>query len=77
MLITGRVGGVSVSCCVLLHPFAVVVFGCGGEEGVAAGIEGGLDAVLNHADNESYGDGTHGHIVADAEERACHGDEQQ
>ena len=62
----------------VLHAlFAVVVLGGGGEEGVAAAVEGRLDAVLHHADDEAYGDGLHGHVVADAEEGACHGDEQQ
>ena len=56
---------------------AVVVLGGGGEEGVAAAVEGRLDGVLHHADDEAYGDGLHGHVVADAEEGAGHGDEQQ
>ena len=59
----------------LLALLAVVVLGGGGEEGVAAAVEGGLDAVLHHTDNETYGHSLHGHVVADAEEGACHGDE--
>ena len=56
---------------------AVVEFGGGGEEGVAAGVECRLDRILYHADDKADGHSLHGHIVADAEEGAGHGDEQQ
>lgn len=47
---------------------AVVEFGGGGEEGVAAAVEGRFDTVLHHADDEADGDGLHCDIVGDAEE---------
>lgn len=59
----------------LLHAF--VVLGGGGEEDVAAGVEGGLDGVLHDTDDGADSDGLHGDVVADAEEGACHRNEQQ
>ena len=57
--------------------FLVVVFGGGGEEHVAAGIEGGFHGVLDNTDDEADGYSLHGHIIADAEERTCQGHQQQ
>ena len=46
----------------------VVIFGCGGEEDIAAGVESRLHAVLNHTDDKAHGNGLHRHVVADIEE---------
>lgn len=46
----------------------LVHVGSYGEEGIAAGVEGGLNRVLHHTDDESYRHYLHGYIVADAEE---------
>ena len=56
---------------------SVVVFSGGGEEYIAAGVEGCLYAVLYHTDDEANSNGLHRHVVANIEERAGHGDEQQ
>ena len=47
------------------------------EEHIASAVECGLDRVLHHADDEADGDCLHGHIIADAEERAGHWNKQQ
>ena len=56
---------------------SIVVFRSSREEHIATAIQGGLDRVLHHTDDEAYGNSLHGHIVADAEERTSHWDEQQ
>lgn len=48
-----------------------------GEQRVRGGVDGGLDGVLNDADDEADADDLHRNIVGDAEQRTCHGDEQQ
>ena len=58
----------------LFPPF--VILGRSGEEHIATGVEGGLHAILDDADDETDCNGLHRHIIADAEERTGHGYQQ-
>ena len=49
----------------------------GGEQRIGRGVDGGLDGVLNDADDEADADDLHGDVIGDAEQGAGHGDEQQ
>ena len=59
----------------LLEP--LVVLGGGGELHITGGVQRSLDGVLNDADDETDADDLHSDIIGDAEQRACHRDEQQ
>ncbi len=54
-----------------------MVLGGGGELHVTGGVQRSLDGVLNDADDETDADDLHSDIIGDAEQRACHRDEQQ
>ena len=49
-----------------------MILGSGGEEGIGTGVEGRLDGILNHSDDETDSYGLHSYIGRDAEERAGH-----
>ena len=55
----------------------IIILRRGSEKHVATAVEGSLDRVLHHTNDEAYGDCLHGHIIADAEERAGHGNKHQ
>ena len=59
-------------CCIVILLFSFlyscVIFCCGGEKHVAAGVESCLHAVLDYANDEAYGYGLHGDVIAYIEE---------
>ena len=55
----------------------IIILRRGSEKHIATAVEGGLDGVLHHTNDKTYGDCLHGHIVADAEERTRHRNKQQ
>ena len=53
------------------------ILGGGREHHVGRGVQARLAGILDNADDETDADNLHGNIVADAEQRAAHGDEQK
>ena len=54
-----------------------MVFGGGRELHIGRGVQAGFHGILDDADDEADAHHLHGDVVADAEQRAGHRDEQQ
>lgn len=59
------------------QPGSSGVFGGGGEQHVAAAVQGRFTGVFDDADDEAHAHHLHGDVIADAERGTGHGDQQQ